>query len=1069
LFLLLFRTLDLDARQPLPTPPPSSQPLNEPVSAEQLCRFIEDDWLQALVKSVTTQTDAIGACDGVKNGKYGFHTGQQKNPWWQIDLEAVTPIGCIVVYNRLDYEPGLHNADNLRILTSNNGKEWTLRHDNRGQYFGGITAPPPLKVTFEPGELAARFVRLQVPSNKPLFFHLDEVEIYKPGNDTENLALGRPVGQSSLSPWSTAKTPSRVMEYPTLDCIARARLLANDLQRMGIENREIIQDLNSVETEIKALSADASEQQRELYLRTRWIVRRLVFSNPLLNFDQLLFVKRFCQETYPDVCLNHMPWVSRPGGDICILTNPFAPPDSGQQVHYILNDALGPGHVHGMDLWFDGHRIVFGYARSRSNEPPAGWLDRKTNFDLRLNEEPIHLFEIGIDGHYLRQLTQGEWSDLDPTYAPNGDIVFVSERCGTSLQCNEYDKDETSCNLYVMRPDGSGIRRMSVSKDGDYLPHTLDNGNIVYTRWEYHERSFAYIQSLWTIRPDGTGADALFKQHFVNPWALEDARSIPGSSKLVAIAAGHHTLAMGPLVVIDPMMGINEPQGIHIVTPGIKPPEGGMDGLPVPEGGVVDYRGYYSTPWALSENYFLVSYAYGKRPPGTLASEVDPTGYALYLVDVFGNKELIYRDPEISSFIPIPLRARPKPFIFPEQIDTTVDYATCVVSNITNGCAGIEPEDVGYLRVAEPIGWPYDNQHGGHRYVEDHNRQKSSGEKSIPNENWTPVRILGDIPVAPDGSVSFRVPVDTAVYFQLLDKNRMELRRMRSFISFQQGETRACFGCHESHGKAPGVDAKRITLTYHNEPAKMISAPWGDRPISFLRDVQPVLNRHCVRCHSGLEPAGGFDFSGGLTSFDLAVPEYGYNRAYVSIMSAGLVACSPARQQDASISVPFAYGAYHSRLIQALNDKVHRDEVLLSDEDRLRLAMWIDGNAPYHDRFVNKRTERPAYALAADNKLRQSLLDIHKRRCATCHKPEEITRLDWIDIHKPDRSLFLSVPLSKQAGGLARCSQVIYNSTSDRDYQKALNIVNTAVKETWSHPRRDIRSLKSNYTVFSPR
>jgi hypothetical protein len=418
-----------------------------------------------------------------------------------------------------------------------------------------------------------------------------------------------------------------------------------------------------------------------------------------------------------------------------------------------------------LDLWFDGDRIVFGYARAASNEPPTGWLDRKTSFDLRRKEEPIHLFEMDIDGRRLRQLTRGEWSDLDPIYTPSGDIVFVSERCGTSLQCNEYDKDETSCNLYAMRPDGTDIRRLRVSKDGDYLPHMLDDGTIVYTHWEYHERSWAFIQSLWTIRPDGTGADALFKQHLVNPWALEDARSIPGSSKLVAIATGHHTLAAGPLVVIDPRMGPNTAEGIGIVTPGVKPPEGGMDGKPVPEGGVVDHRGYYSTPWALSEKYFLVSYADGNRPAGKLGSEVDATGYALYLVDVFGNKELIYKDPAISCFMPIPLRGRPRPPILPDMTDRSVDYATCVVSDITYGRDQIQPEQVGYLRIAEPLGWPYDNKYGGHRYVEGHWFLKQSGEKKIPNESWTPIRILGDVPVSSDGSVTFRVPADTAVFF----------------------------------------------------------------------------------------------------------------------------------------------------------------------------------------------------------------------------------------------------------------------------------------------------------------
>ncbi len=1046
----------------LPSPPPASQPRDEPVSDNLVRQLVEEDWIKALIRPVATRSDAAGGCDGIKNGKYGFHTGLERNPWWQVDLGGVRPIGRIVVYNRLDYPPGLHNADNLQILTSNDGRYWTLRYENQGRHFGGIRGAAPLELRFAPGELATRFVRLQVASRKPVFFHLDEVEIYGLGDHSSNLALGRPADQSSLSRWSTAKRPMSVVEYPTARCIAQARRLAAELRHLGVDVSRFLRELSDAEAELKALPTDAPDRhRRQLYLRTRWIIRRLVFSNPFLDFDRLLFVKRFCQETYPDVCLNHMPWVCRPGGDICILTNPFAPSGTGQRVRYLLNGALGPGHVHGIDLWFDGSRVVFGYARASSSEPPAGWLDRRRSFDLRRTVEPIHLFEIDIGGQDLRQITRGQWSDLDPTYAPNGDIVFVSERCGTSLQCNEYDKDETSCNLYVVHPDGSGVRRLSVNKDGDYLPHTLDNGTIVYTRWEYHERSFAFIQSLWTIRPDGTGADALFKQHFANPWALEDARSIPGSSKLVAIATGHHTLAAGPLVIIDPLMGINVPAGIRIVTPGVRVPEGKMDGVAVPEGGVIDYRGYYATPWALSEKFFLISYAYGERPLGTPAAEVAPTGYGLYYVDVFGNKELIYRAPSISCFTPIPLRPRPRPPVVLEQFDPTTKYATCVVTEITRGCEAVRPEEVGYLRIAEPIGWPYDNRYGGHRYVEDHHCQKPSGEKKIPNENWTPIRILGDVPVGPDGSVTFRVPADTAVYFQLLDHQRMEIRRMRSFISFQPGETRACVGCHESRAEAPAIQTSPLELEFLDKPAQPIPPPWGDRPISFLRDVQPVLDRHCVRCHGGLEPAGGLDFCGGLTSFDLAVPGYGYNRAYVTIITNGLVACSPARQQDASITPPFAYGSHRSRLIQVLNDERHRDEVSLNGDDRLRLAMWIDANAPYHDRFVNKRAERPPYDPAADLKLGESLLVIHKRRCTACHRADEVTRLDWIDIRHPEQSLFLAAPLSKAAGGLGHCRPIVYVTPADSDYQAAWNLVKEAVGKTWSRPRRDVMSLQA--------
>lgn len=1051
--------LQLHAGNDLAPVPSATTPRDESISAGTLRKLVEQDWLDALVCPVTTQSDAAGACDGVKNGKYGFHTGLQPNPWWQVDLGHPTAIGRIAVLNRLDYAPGLRNADRLQILTSNDGRAWTLCHDNQGHHFGGIEGAPPLLVDFPPGRLSARFVRLQIPSDQPVFFHLDEVEIFGSTGDRHNLALGKPANQSSLSQWSTAKCVAAI-QYPTEACIRRARLLAADLQQAGVETRALVHRLDGVAAAVHSLPASATaSDRRRLYLETRWLIRELVFTNPLLHFDRLLFVKRFCQETYPDICLNHMPWVTRPGGDICVLSNPFSPPAEDRNVRYLLNGALGPGHVHGMDLWFDASRVVFGYARARSADPPAGWLDRRTNFELRRTVEPIHLFELGMDGDGLRQLTAGQWSDLDPTYAPSDDIVFVSERCGTSLQCNEYDKDETSCNLYVMRADGSGMRRMSANKDGDYLPHTLDDGTIGYTRWEYHERSFAYIQSLWSIRPDGTGADALFKQHFAFPWALEDVRSIPNSDKLVSIAAGHHTLPAGPLVVVDMTTGINQPRGIGIVTPGVQPPEGQMGGVPVPEGGVADHRGFYSTPWPLSEKYFLVSYAYGTRPLGKPSADVDPKGYALYLVDVFGNKELIYRDPAISCFMPIPLRPRHRPPIVSGLDDAHGGPATCVVSDISHGCAGVDPAQVGFLRIAEPVGWPYDKQSGGHRYVEDHNCQQPSGVARINNESWTPIRVLGDVPVAADGSVTFQLPPDRAVYFQLLDKNRMELRRMRSFISFQPGETRACVGCHESRGAAPPCRPQATRQSLSGEPVAMIAPPWGARPISFLRDVQPVLDAHCVGCHAGLQPAGKLDFSAGLTAYDLAVPGYGYNRAYVTLMTNQLVARSPAREQDARVTMPLEYGSHKSRLIQALDDATHRSAVKLDATDRLRLTMWVDANAPYHDRFINKRAQSPVYDLAADRALHGALLAVHARRCAKCHKPDDVSRLDWIDIHEPRHSLFLTAPLADAAGGAGRCKAAPYQKIADPDYQKVLTLVRTAVQKTWSHPRRDVRSL----------
>jgi len=1011
---------------------------------------------EASFQGFSTALDAAGAVDGVKNGRYAFHTGHEPNPWWQVDLGKRQAIGRVVVYNRLDYQPGLHNADNLLILTSDDEKTWTQVYDNQGRHFGGATSGQPLVVDFtetkkgtgpiyattnaarrcphpgrsgkldlspfSPGPVEARFVRLQVRSARPIFFHLDEVEIYAAadpspptplpasgargaglgitplpvsgargaglgitplpasgargagfGVGSENIALNRPARQSSLSIWSrgwnqagalltlgrakvflekdnpsglviggASVPPERVailreagktsiefavplegfpggfpaqlvspdgrtvplapgsdwrivlpeelrlgfgtnrlsLEFiadrplePPVDLAVesvvftpyrpeRRVVLQRELAASGTIPVEIqiahegaaavivsarqganrvregrvfyVQPVEETLSRAERLLADfrvaapeslwllrrrAAElvehenndgpdpAAREALCReARWLARRVAFMNPRLDFAELLFVKRFTQETYPDVCLNHMPWVSRPGGDICILR--LAGPDSPGEVRNVLNGQLGPGHVHGMDLCWDADRVVFGYAKSRTDQPPAGWLDRRTNYDLRRTEEPTHIFEMGIDGQRLRQLTDGEWSDLDPTYLPNGDVAFISERCGCSLQCNEYDKDETSCNLYSMRPDGSGIRHMSVSKDGDYIPHALADGTIAYTRWEYQERGWAHIQSIWTIRPDGTGADALFKQHMNNPWALEGVRSIPGSNKLVAVAAGHHTLQAGPVVIVDPRRGMNSAAGIRIVTPGVVPPEGGMAGTPVETGGVQGRGGYYMTPWPLSEKHFLVSYAYCKGATGGPRTEVDPTGYAVYLIDVYGTKELVYRDPSISCFVPIPLRRRPRPPVCADVTDSAFPHATCMVANVGYGVDGVDPKSIRYLRIAQRLQWPYDNTYGGQRYEPDVKRVMI---------NWTPARVIGEVPVEADGSAQFQVPADTPVYFQLLDENHMELALVHQ-LSAGGG------ACVSRVSRDPGGSAQ--------EPARPVSVGDGPRSLS---------------------------------------------------------------------------------------------------------------------------------------------------------------------------------------------------------------------------------------------
>jgi mono/diheme cytochrome c family protein len=509
----------------------------------------------------------------------------------------------------------------------------------------------------------------------------------------------------------------------------------------------------------------------------------------------------------------------------------------------------------------------------------------------------------------------------------------------------------------------------------------------------------------------------------------------------VAIATGHHTLAMGPVVIVQPSVGLNDSRALRIVTPGVKPPEGGMSGTPVEQGGVCDAGGFYTTPWPLSDEHFLVSYSYSDK-------QTEPAGYGIYLIDVYGDKELLYRDPGISCFIPVPLRPRSRPPIVPEPPLSGNRDATCVVSDVTYGVDGIEPGRAKYLRIAHRLQWPYDNQSGGQRY-----HQVPHTRGIVPN--WTPVRILGDVPIEADGSAHFRVPPDTPVYFQLLDENRMELRRMRSFISFQPGEQRGCVGCHETRAEAP-VSGK-FPLALLREPSTAQPLPWGDRPLSFLRDVQPVFDKHCVRCHGGLKPAGDLDFSGGLTRRK-AIPAFAANRAYDTLRTHGLVSRSNIHD-DAKVTPPLAFGSHKSKLLHVLRDGTCSQRVRLSDEDWLRLVTWIDANAPYHDAFINKRAKEQPYDLPADDALFDKITAVHGRRCGGCHEVAEVTRPWWIDLRDPGNSLLLRAPLAKRAGGSGDCGPPPYESVQDEDYRAVRQLVQAAVATARARPRRDLRAL----------
>jgi hypothetical protein len=659
--------------------------------------------------------------------------------------------------------------------------------------------------------------------------------------------------------------------------------------------------------------------------------------------DTLLLYTRHGYHHKPNVCGAHVSWAYKPGGDLLAVNL------HDGKAHQLIDGRLGPGHFHGADLWFDGSRAVFAYASQESWPPPAHletvWPKPEpsnANFAHELREmyEPPHLYEMDFTTGKIDRLTDHNyWSDTEPAYLPSGSIVFASDRPGHSPSCDSWNNELTDLNLYTLNAGRNTVHRLLNHKDIDTHPRLLNDGSIGYLRWEYQERHFMEVHSVWTARPDGTGADALYKQHMPQPYSVRLATPLGNHSrKLLAVATGHHALPQGALVVLDPDAGSNNPSGLQVVTQGMWINEGGVPGLTVPEGGRVEAGGFYTDPHAVSEQSFIASYAFSSpsaRRYTYAKADVDANGYGIYLVDVYGNKELLFRDPWLGAYNAQPLRPRHTPPVLADHIDNTKNYATCIVTDIYQGLEDVDRGTIRYIRISEALPWPVVPGEGVKRWVEGWTNDDKNATR------WCPVRVIGTVPVEEDGSAGFKVPVSSnaSVYFQALDENHMEIRRMRSSVSFAAGEVRSCTGCHETQSTA--VVTRKTPLALTRPVSEPVQPEWGaDVPIHFPRDIQPIFDRHCVACHSGNSPKAGLDFS--------------ESKSFRTIRDKKLVVISNT-YMDGSVTKVKQFGSHVSKLTQAIRSQ-DKMKVSLTDAEWQSLVTWVDANIPYSGDMFHLRT-----------------------------------------------------------------------------------------------------------------
>jgi len=736
----------------------------------------------------------------------------------------------------------------------------------------------------------------------------------------------------------------------------------------------------------------------EMIKRLKDLRRRIIFSHPDLNFRQLLINKR-PPPGYSHMCDQYLGRHSRSGPGLVVLDNWKNNP----RPRAILEGKLPEGSVLHPDLSYDGRRVLFSFC-DHSEE------------DARLRR--FFIYEADVNGPNAHQVTgtpsdpMRGWDgratvlieDFDPCYLPDGGFAFISTRNQTYGRCHG-SRYTPAYMLFRANLDGSGIRQLSFGEANEWDPSVLSNGRIIYTRWDYINRHDVRFQSLWTIAPDGTGTAHYYGNYSPSPCMTAEARAIPGSHQVVTTATAHHGYTSGSTILIEPRKGQDGPEPLSRVTPEFRFPEagdryaGGTDGAS-------------ATPFPVNETMYLAACMYGRLVGQGSVQETN--AYAIYLIDSLGGRELIYGDPEMSCFSPIPIRPRPMPPVVPSHITGREheETGTYYVQNVYQSSQPIEPGSIKALRINRIYGQP------------------TNGKPPLSLSNNEIIKgIVGTAPVAADGSAAFRAPAGQPLQIQMLDENGMAVMTMRSTLYLQPGEVATCVGCHEPREETP-VAMLRVPPGVRVHELKPPAGPQSHGGFSFLRTVQPVLDRYCIECHGLKRRDAGLNL--------LGTREGNYSVSHNALTGREGWVTIAYRNQETTYSEPKDYFAHAGKLAGYLFED-HTNRVELDPESFQRIVDWLDLNAQFYGDYSRNRAEDRRVSAEGEKALRQHIEKTFGVEMAR----QPLAAL--INVAMPSESRILNAPLAEAAGGWGQITRGGWQSADDEVYHEMRQLVEAAI------------------------
>ncbi len=631
---------------------------------------------------------------------------------------------------------------------------------------------------------------------------------------------------------------------------------------------------------------------------------------------------------------------------------------------------LKGGMFERFDVSFDAKRVVFAY---RATERVG-----------------YRIYEINVDGTGMRQLTfpppdEDErikkfgsdrcTDDMQPCYLPDGGIVFISTRCQYGILCNPPDIFTTTV-LYRMDADGQNLRKLSNSSVSEASPGMLPDGRIMYTRWEYVDKGAVSVKGLWAMKPDGTASTEIFGNDIALPPTKIYGRAIPGAPNQYVVLGTPHSSwnTIGTVIRLDMTKNIRTREPMTYMTPDVDVREERGWAFKTANGDwQFDNEGkgrLFRDPYPLSENLFLVAHKLaGPRWSDTKA-------YGLYLLNEKGEVENIYTDPDISCWLPYPLKPRPTP---PVLISTRnaklaeAKQAACMVTDVYSGLEDVPRGTIKYIRVLEQIPRPWAVRHpwDGDEFDQQYSCVSKHTHLGLKVQH-------GVVPVEDDGSANFVVPAEANIFFQVLDANYMAVQTERTFVNYMPGEVRGCVGCHETPANVSRSDNTALVRKALKRPPSIPGAQPGEqdghRALDYAHDVQPVFDKYCQKCHSGAEPKGNLNLSGTLTelfnvSYETLLPS-DFERRYSLL---GLIIAENVPKTGNVDYLPAKSLGSHTSVLVAMLSKgkvkladpkkaeraaklaeVHKN-LKLAPEELLKITNWIDTNGQYYGTYWGRK------------------------------------------------------------------------------------------------------------------